>query len=109
MRVGVESGYDVFDANTAAIVEEEDVDAHEPAAKRPDGVAAGGFGERFEDGAKAEEGAVNQDRRLRSCEPLLVAVGEGRCGVVLRELGMMDGVGESVWWGRQGGRGYRRC
>jgi len=59
MRVGIESGFDVLYADTAAVVEKENVDAHEPAAQCPDRVAGGGFGEGFENGAKAEEGAVD--------------------------------------------------
>lgn len=59
MRVNIEGRFDVLYANTAAVVEKEDIDAHEPAAQCPDGVACGGFGERFEDWAEAEEGAID--------------------------------------------------
>lgn len=42
----------LLDADAAAVVEEQDIDAHEPAAHGPDGVAGRGFGERFQDGAE---------------------------------------------------------
>ena len=59
MRVGVECRPNELYANTAAVVEKEDINAHKPAAEGPDGVAAGGFGEGFENGTEAKEGAVD--------------------------------------------------
>ena len=38
--------------NPTPIVEEENIDAHEPTAHGPDGIAGGGFGQRFQNGAK---------------------------------------------------------
>ena len=95
--VGREGGGEL-DADAAAVVEEEDVDAHEPAAHGPDGVAGCGLGEGFQDGGEAEEGAVDQDGRFGRGEPLLVARGEGAvrgvvgCGVV--GAGWVAGGGE---------------
>ena len=97
MRVGFKSGSDVLYADAAAVVEEENVDAHEPAAEGPDGVAAGGDGEGFEDGAETEEGAVDEDGGFGGREAFLVAAGERECGVVRCVRGVVEGVGEAVW------------
>lgn len=45
-------GGNLLHANTAAVVEEEYVDTHQPTAHGPDGVAGGGFGQRFQNGAE---------------------------------------------------------
>ena len=53
-----------FRTHGSAVIEEEDVDAHEPGAQRPDGILAGRFGQRFKDGGKPQERAVNESGRL---------------------------------------------
>ena len=73
-----------LDPHTAAVVEEEYVDAHEPAGHCPDRIAGGGFRQGFQDGREAEKRNVDQDSRLGRCE----------AGVGVRCL---------AWRGRRGG------
>ena len=47
--------------DAATVVEEENIDAHEPAAHGPDGIASGGFGQRFENGAEGQQCAIDQN------------------------------------------------
>lgn len=44
-----------------AVVEEENIDTHQPAAHGPDGIAGGGFGQRFQDGAESQQCGVYQN------------------------------------------------
>lgn len=78
-QAGGESG-----ADAAAVVEEEDVDAHEPEGDGPDGVGGGGLGEGLEDRGEAEEGAVDEEGGLGGGEALLVARGEAGGGLAVR-------------------------
>lgn len=68
----------LLDPYAATVVKEEYIDAHEPAAHGPDGVARPRFGEGFEDGAEPKESAVDQNGRFGCCETLLVAGRESR-------------------------------
>ena len=69
-----------------SIIEEEDVDTHQPTTHGPDRVARDGLGQRLEDRAQTEKGAVDEPGRFGRRQSLLISGGQDRCRGTIRGI-----------------------